>query len=55
MSEVIHVTMLEVLREPFEEWLRTRHLELVRIPETPADTFMVIPDREILPEVFPRG
>lgn len=33
MSDTFAVTMLTVLREPFEQWLRSRGLELVAIPD----------------------
>lgn len=44
MSKTFNVTMLDVLRGPFEEWLRIHQLELAHVPDTDPDDFIVIPN-----------
>lgn len=43
MSKTFNVTMLDVLREPFQEWLSGRGLVLAHVPDSAEDSFIVIP------------
>ena len=43
---VFEVMMLNELREPFAEWARSRGLRMVHVPNTSADTFIVVPVAE---------
>lgn len=47
MSRTFQVTMLDVLREPFEQWLASRGLLLAHIPDTDPDVFIVVPGPEL--------
>lgn len=38
-----HVTMVSVLREPFEAWLVASGFELAHVPEESPDVFIVVP------------
>lgn len=53
MSDVFHVTMLGVLREPFEQWLRGRGLVLAHVPGTEPDELIVIPSDELMQRFAP--
>lgn len=44
MSKTLTVTMLDVLREPFEEWLASRGLVMARPPDfEDPDAYIVVP------------
>jgi len=49
MSDVFHVTMLDVLRAPFESWLAVNDLALAHVPDTDEDQFIVVPGFTYLP------
>lgn len=43
------VTMLDVLREPFEEWLASRGLMIARIPDPDIETPLIVVPVELNP------
>lgn len=42
-GDILVVTMLAPLRRRFEWWLDNNGFELVHVPDTPANTFVVVP------------
>jgi hypothetical protein len=51
-GKVFTVTMLDVLREPFERWLESRGLEIATVPESSPDAYIVVP-REFMFNLLP--